>query len=443
MNTPLLTVWILILAWLALAWITLVRPARQRRKALQANSIAASADDIAVIHASQGGTAAELAERTAQALGDRARVYALAELGPQDLARMSTALFIVSTYGEGDPPDSAQAFQRRALAWAADQQLQGLKFGLLALGDRSYQQFCGYGRQVEAWLRQHGAAPMFDSILVDRLNDKALQKWQSRLETHLQAGSWQAVAPTAWRLVQRHWLNPGSQGAPCHELVLECQDAEAPPWQAGDIAQITIGNTGQQRDYSIASTPAEKQLRLLVRLQYRADDSPGLGSHWLSETLQIGDIVHLHIRRNAQFHRVDDDRPAIFIGNGTGLAGLRSLLQERHEHGHRENWLLFGERQRATDFHWQRVLEQWLGDNTLNRLDLAFSRDQAEKRYVHHALRDAMPYLKDWIARGAVLYVCGSREGMAQDVDQALQDILGPHGYQDLQARGGYRRDVY
>jgi len=445
MNT--LAACALVLVWLLLVWHTLLRPARQRRAAAQ-NRHDAPLDGVAVLYASQGGTATELAQRSVQALGADARAYPISDFTPQTLAALHTALFIVSTYGEGDPPDMAHAFHQHALAWQTDdpsreKHLGGLRFGLLALGDRSYQHFCGYGLQLDNWLRQHGATALFDPVQVDRLNDAALDQWQDLLSTHLNAQPWQTVSPDPWQLTQRRCLNPGSQGAPCHELLLKCQLPDLPIWQAGDIAQICIGDSGQLRDYSIASTPAEGQLRLLVRLHYHADGTPGLGSHWLCTDVPPGGTIRLHIRRNAQFHLTPDERNAIFIGNGTGLAGLRALIQERRERGLGYNWLLFGERQRACDFFWQAELQGWLADGSLSRLDTAFSRDQAEKHYVHHRLRDAAATVRDWVSRGAVLYICGNRKGMAHDVDQALQDILGMHGYQDLIARNGYRRDVY
>ncbi|MCB5362757.1 flavodoxin domain-containing protein [Pusillimonas sp. CC-YST705] len=443
MNTPLLTTGLLIAAWLVLVWFTVWRPARLRHEQRREREAALTPERIAVIYASQGGTATELAERTAASLGARALVIPLNELEPASLARFGTALFVVSTYGEGDPPDMAQGFYRQALQWQTTAGLTSLRFGMLALGDSSYQQFCGFGRQMQEWLSSQGAQPLFETVQVDRLDEAALQQWQTHLNQHFQAQSWQDIPATPWRLVQRSQLNPGSQGAPCYELLLECQAPESASWEAGDIAQIAIGDSGQQRDYSIASTPSEGRLRLLVRQQQQADGSPGLGSYWLTQSLALGGELQLHLRRNAQFHLSTDDRPAIFIGNGTGLAGLRALIQTRHERGQKANWLLFGERQRACDFFWQDILTQWLAQGTLEKLDLAFSRDQAEKRYVHHALREATAQLKDWVARGAVLYVCGSREGMAQDVDQALRDILGAHGYEDLLKRGGYRRDVY
>ena len=79
----------------------------------------------------------------------------------------------------------------------------------------------------------------------------------------------------------------------------------------------------------------------------------------------------------------------------------------------------------------------------LQRIDLAFSRDQAEKVYVHHKLRDHADEVRKWIANDAVIYVCGSIEGMASDVDQALIDILGQDTVEQLRLDGRYRRDVY
>jgi len=442
MNAPLFAASALVLAWLTLLW-RLWRRARKARVHQLQNPVSLPANGVAVVYASQSGTAAELAQRTAQALGTQARVWPLSDFTPQTLGRLHTALFIVSTSGESDPPDMALVFDQHARKLSVSGHLSAMRFGLLALGDRTYAQFCGYGRTLEQWLRQHGATALFDSVWMDRLEQSALLQWQTLLTEHFQANPWHAPATTQWRLAQRRWLNPGSPGAACHELLLQCQAAQLPAWQAGDVAQIRIGDSGQQRDYSIASTPAEGLIRLLVRTHQQPDGTPGLGSHWLSQNLQIGKPVRLHIRSNTQFHLDVEDRPIILIGNGTGLASLRALLQERRERGQRHNWLIFGERTRAHDFFWRDELQNWLDDGTLARLDLAFSRDQAEKHYVHHCLREAGVDLRDWIACGAVLYVCGSRDGMAHDVDSVLQDILGCHGYQDLIARNGYRRDVY
>jgi sulfite reductase (NADPH) flavoprotein alpha-component len=133
----------------------------------------------------------------------------------------------------------------------------------------------------------------------------------------------------------------------------------------------------------------------------------------------------------------------ILIGNGTGLAGLRSLLKARILAGERRNWLLFGERNVAHDFHCGDELSGWLASGDLARMDLAFSRDQAQKVYVQDRLRESADALHHWLADGAAIYICGSLEGMAAGVDQVLVELLGESGVERLIEQGRYRRDVY
>ncbi|HVK80300.1 MAG TPA: sulfite reductase flavoprotein subunit alpha, partial [Verrucomicrobiae bacterium] len=153
--------------------------------------------------------------------------------------------------------------------------------------------------------------------------------------------------------------------------------------------------------------------------------------------------VDVRLRRNTNFHAPPDARPLILIGNGTGLAGLRALLKARIAAGHRRNWLLFGEREAAVDFLYGDELRAWQAQGWIERLDLAFSRDQAERVYVQHRLAQASGALRLWVDDGAAIYVCGSLAGMAPGVHAVLLDALGAGRIEQLVAAGRYRRDVY
>ena len=117
------------------------------------------------------------------------------------------------------------------------------------------------------------------------------------------------------------------------------------------------------------------------------------------------------------------------------------------------NWLFFGNPHFTSDFLYQTEWQQALQDGSLNRIDLAFSRDQADKIYVQHKLLAQGADVYDWIQAGAHLYVCGDAERMARDVHAALLDIARDHGGLDdegarqwldaLAAQGRYARDVY
>jgi sulfite reductase (NADPH) flavoprotein alpha-component len=105
--------------------------------------------------------------------------------------------------------------------------------------------------------------------------------------------------------------------------------------------------------------------------------------------------------------------------------------------------LLFGERNQAHDFYCRAELQGWLASAELARLDLAFSRDQAHKVYVQDRLRESAEQLRDWLAQGAAIYVCGSLDGMAAGVDGVLHELLGESAVAELIEQGRYRRDVY
>jgi sulfite reductase (NADPH) flavoprotein alpha-component len=119
------------------------------------------------------------------------------------------------------------------------------------------------------------------------------------------------------------------------------------------------------------------------------------------------------------------------------------LLKARICAGYTDNWLLFGERNATHDFYCRSELQNWLVNGELARLDLAFSRDQATKVYVQDRLRESAETLREWLARGASLYVCGSLNGMAGGVEQVLHEVLGAEAVESLVDEGRYRRDVY
>ena len=424
--------------------------ARAKRRASDAAKAAlANSPAWLVAYASQTGNAEELATQTAQSLqlaGIPVRLCALAELTAMDLQQAERALFLVSTYGEGDAPDNAAAFMGRLMT--GELALPQLHYGVLALGDRSYGQFCGFGRALDAWLATQGASRLFQRIEVDRSASAAIEQWFQHL-SHLagtsDAPDWSAPAFGDWKLMQRQLLNPGSAGGAIYHVELAPVSGSLPDWQSGDLVQVAApADPSQPREYSIASIPRDGSVHLLVRQHAHPDGSLGLASGWLTAQAAVGDVVQLRLRQHRRFRLEDNaQRPLILIGNGSGIAGLRGHLKSRVLAGQRRNWLIFGERNAAHDFHYREEIEGWHASGDLPRLDLAFSRDQAERTYVQDRLRGNADEVRLWLAQGAAIYICGSLAGMAGGVDQALQEMLGRPALDALAAEGRYRRDVY
>ncbi|MBK5352591.1 PepSY domain-containing protein [Pseudomonas sp. TH41] len=453
--------------------------------------------------ASQSGFAEQLAWQTAgqlQAAGWPVKVQPLATVSEQDLCDSSNALFVVSTFGDGEAPDSARRFERNVLNQALS--LDRLNYAVLGLGDRQYQHFCGFARRLHTWLGEHGGKTLFAPVEVDGGDPYALRHWQQQLGLltgQAPVDTWQAPSYDNWTLTHREWLNPDSAGSAVYLLGLTAPTTSS--WLAGDLVEVLprnspgamehfldgLGIDGRAtvviegltqplaqalasrqlsenrahlvglhaqalvdalvplaaREYSIASIAADGVLELIVRQERHPDGNLGVGSGWLTEHVPVGATISLRVRRNSGFHLPAEPVPMILLGNGTGLAGLRSLLKARIADGQQRHWLLFGERNREHDYLCRDELEEWLISGDLERLDLAFSRDQAEKIYVQDRLRESADELKKWLADGAVIYICGSLQGMASGVDHVLNQVLGIEAVDRLIEQGRYRRDVY
>jgi len=445
-----------VVLWLLsiVAVVASVRRARRRDAERSRVLLGDGGDATLVAFASQTGFAEELALMTADALaraGIGARVVSFADLDLDLLRSARRAMFVVATTGEGDPPDSASRMLRQVLG--SDAALPDLSYGMLALGDRAYHDFCGFAHAVDGWLQRAGATPLFDRIEVDDADPAAIRHWQHQLNQitgSTAAPDWTPPAYDRWRLVERRHLNPGSPGSEAFHLAFEPVD-HAPTWAAGDIVEIGVPAPidwpeGEPppgaREYSVASLPGDGRLELLVRLMRRPDGAPGLASSWLTRTAEIGGEVAMRVRVNRGFHGPSLETPMILIGAGTGLAGLRAHLKARPA-GNGGTWLLFGERTAAHDAFHDSELQDRLASGGLTRLDRAFSRDAGDGRYVQDLITAHAGQVSGWVDRGAAIYVCGSLEGMASGVHAALEAALGAARLIALAETGRYRRDVY
>ena len=470
------------------------------RQSLGTQQVDPNAQPWLITYASQTGVAEQLAWRTATSLQEAQQpttVKPIQQLTEQDLLQAPQVLFVISTYGTGDAPDLASSFSKKLMQQNLD--LSHMQYAVLALGSKEYaESYCSFGYAVDAWLKQSKAQPFFDLIEVDNANANDIQRWNEALSVvtkhELHAMNIEKVFDQ-WTLSERTLLNPNSVGQAAYNI--ELTTASDMTWHAGDIAEIQPANSQTEiqnflvkhqiaaetvvesinqtiaqvlwdknlrvevkpsntveellaqlptlptREYSIASIPAQQLLRLVVRQNHDENNQLGLGSGWLTEYAPLKQPIALRIRTNESFHLIDDNRPIICIGNGTGIAGLMSLLQQRNRQNYTANWLIFGERQREHDFFYQETIEAWKNMGTLQRVDLAFSRDQQQRIYVQDVIRNNAEELLKWVQQGAVIYVCGSIEGMASGVDQALTDILGEATLDELRQAGRYRRDVY
>jgi sulfite reductase (NADPH) flavoprotein alpha-component len=217
------------------------------------------------------------------------------------------------------------------------------------------------------------------------------------------------------------------------------------------------------RLYSIASShdahPGEVHLCVaIVRYDTHGRPKKGLASGFLADHADMFvKSIPVYVQESRSFRLpMDRSRDIIMCGPGAGVAPFRAFLEQRIVEGATgRNWLFFGEQHRATDFLYGNELDDYLGKGKLHRLDTAFSRDQPQKIYVHHRMREAARELWSWLQNGAYFYVCGDARHMAKDVHQALIHIaqsqggLSPEAAADyvnvtlMKTEKRYLRDVY
>lgn len=528
-------------------------------------------EPLLVLYGSQTGTATTLAKKTAKAAEARGfapKVVCMEKHESVAWENESNVLVITSTYGEGEPPDNAQAFWN----WLASDtapRLEHVKYSVLALGDTNYEAFCEFGKKCDARLAALGATCAASRRDCDVDYEAPYAEWTESALTALGKNVTQPVpavlnAPTAVvgfdkknpfpakLLTNRLLTTAGSQKEVRHfELTLadsgltyevgdalgifpansptvvdavlkklDCDGEEAvlsgasevplrlaltkhfditkptnellaaiaertPDFAAihADKAALKTWLYGREvsdvlaliaqpfapselipllrkmapRLYSISSSPkahpGEVHLTVgIVRYESQGVARGGVCSTFLAD--RAGDVP-VFVQPSHGFKLpVSGDTPIIMIGPGTGLAPFRAFVEERIAVGAKgKNWIFFGNQRRATDFLYEDTLPAWLRDGHLTYLDLAFSRDQAEKIYVQHRMAEQAAEVWKWLEEGAHFYVCGDASRMAKDVDAALHKLIETAGGKSpedaaayvskLKADKRYQRDVY
>ncbi|WP_375748964.1 flavodoxin domain-containing protein [Vibrio sp. HN007] len=395
---------------------------------------------LLICYASQTGTAMHLANESvklANAAGINADVKAMDRLTPEDLSQYQLTLMIVSTCGEGDIPDNGKAFYQ---ALERHHTLTA-QVRVLALGDKSYQQFCLAGKQFHKELCRIGVSTREDLTLASGNPTEIWKNWlDSQLNNSLDLREITASdTKHKIRLTEKRHLHniDHSDSGEAYELIfdlIKSSNSHFPGYEVNSLVAITPPESDKPRLYSVASSPGGKpsQIKLCVaRHQFILDGEwhDGLCSQYLTRQLANGDELDVDIRAGGGLSLPEQDKPLILIATGAGIAPMMSMLEERSYRKHTgRNWMIFGNRYSEGDYYYQDQLEQFLREGVLEQLDTAFSHDGENKCYVQDVLAKESEKLSTWLLEDDChIYVCGRPElkaAISETIKSTVNQLL-------------------
>ena len=531
--------------------------------------------NLTILYGTETGHSQGLAEKLGEKAsfrGINVQVLSLYDFNYKKLNEEENVAIIVSTHGEGDPPDMAEDFHKYVTGTRAPQ-LSNTNYSVLAMGDKTYRNYCKTGEDIDVALKDCGGYRITPMIKCDVDYEQNSEIWMNNVLLNLQpseTGSGSTVNGAAVLGESFSKSNPymatvldkvkitgrDSDKEVYHiELSLEGSGLEYEPGDSvgvfarnpENLVEQILEKTGfdpeQQVDYEedkigiknalthhleitiltfdllekyYAVTKNQELRKLLddeeklndylyghdvldlledfpydwnanklvsilriipprlysisssmeyvgeevhatvsvVRYERKNRLRNGACSNFLVNGIEVEDQLPIFIEKNPAFRLPANGSKIIMVGAGTGVAPYRAFMQHRESLGMKGNtWLFFGDRRFQSDFLYQAEWQKLIKSSHLERMDVAFSRDQEEKIYVQHKLIEKQKEVFEWLENGAHLYLCGDMKYMAKDVNKALLEIIRTQGgiskeqaekyVKDLRREKRFQTDVY
>ncbi|MGQ8337871.1 assimilatory sulfite reductase (NADPH) flavoprotein subunit [Sunxiuqinia sp. A32] len=533
---------------------------------------------LTVLYGTHTGRCEGLAKKLCTAVvakGIDCKVHPMDDYKAKQLKEEKNLLVIVSTHGEGEPPEMAEDFHEFITGKRAPK-LEGLNYSVLALGDKSYKLFCKTGIDVDEALNKAGANEIFPIVKCDVDFEEDAEQWingvtaeleklapktsvnvaevvktESAETVYTRKNPFKATVLDKTRITGRdsdkevYHLELSLEGSgikyePGDALGVIAQnppqlvedivkslgviDSEVVETRIGklpfnealehhyeitlltrDVIQKYADKTGIEdvlnildneekldqylyghdlldllhefpfkitatefleilrplppRLYSISSSQeaVEDEVHITVsrvRYENKGRERYGACSTFLADRVELDEELLIYIDKNPNFRLPQNGNPIIMVGAGTGIAPYRAFIQQREANNLKGNsWLIFGERRFSSDFLYQLEWQKYLKKGFLEKIDLAFSRDQKEKVYVQHRLQEQQEEIFKWLENGANFYLCGDMKYMAKDVMSTLLEIIQVQGgmtpdkakkyFKKLKKEKRFQADVY
>ncbi len=522
-------------------------------------TIVAKAKKLTIAYGTETGNSKNLATdlaHKAKLHHIQTKLVSLDQYRLNDLFKEEYFVTVISTQGEGEPPEAAKKFYNHI--YQNGFKLPNLKYSVLALGDTSYPLFCKAGEDIDQQFEKLGGIRMVPIQKCDLDYEDDADTWfqqvllslntivaSSKTNQIIASPAIKSTGKTVYqgRIVSHVNLNDRGSNKETWHIEIE---AEGVIYEAGDSLGIVPKNNQAIVDAIIKLTRVDSDQKIIFKgeaititqaltnklnisnlsdkvikryaailnteipetkfdlmdlliaypinskaqfeevLQILNPQSPrlytvssssvanldevhitvardvfyindskkyGCCSDFLSAILEE-ETIEFFVQKNKRFKLPAEDKDIIMIGPGTGIAAFRSFLAERDAlDASGKNWLFFGEQHFESDFLYQTEIQNWEATGVLNKVHVAFSRDQKEKIYVQHKMLEQGAELYQWLADGAYIFICGKKDPMSIDVENTLIQIIQQFGnktaeeaqsfFNEIKDGHRYHKDVY
>lgn len=437
------------------------------------------ANNLTIIYITETGNSKFLASeihKKFKEIGVNTKLKSSEQYKYQEFSKEQNVILIISTHGDGEIPASGKSLSHYL---SSNPDLSSVNYLVLALGDKNYPLFCQAGKDIDLKLEQLNAKKILSITELDlnfdqqineifnQIKNKLFDDYKSKIpENHQQINPKILINKEFYigKIINNINLNDVNSSKETRHIEIAVDEEFY--YEPGDSIGIILDNSQLKiegkitpRLYSISSSPNEhsREVHLTVSVVRYLDqfnnEVHGLFSNYLAK-LKINESIKFYLSKNRNFKLPQDHQDIIMIGAGTGIAPFRSFIAERnYRNASGKNWLFFGERNFISDFLYQTELQEYFESGLLTKIDLAFSRDSSSKIYVWHRLIENSKELFSWLENNAYLYICGDKNNMARDVENALLEIISKEGNKsnnqakdylnNLIELGRYNKDIY
>ncbi|MEO8255260.1 MAG: PepSY domain-containing protein [Flavobacterium sp.] len=386
----------------------------KRRASRIKNKFKAEESSYILLVGSENGSSLRFANAILKQLIDQNKKAHLAQLNTYTLYPKAEHLLIFSsTYGLGDAPSNASKFVSLV---EKQNQLQQINYSVIGFGSKSYPDFCGYAKEIDALLETKTWANRL--LELQTINDKSTQDFVNWVKLwSAKTGISLSTTPSLYNHIPKGLqklmvLEKTTISETDQTFLLTLRAGMRSKFTSGDLLAIYPANDNRERLYSIGKRNGN--LQLAVKLH-----PSGLGSEFLYH-LKPGDTIKSQIISNHGFHFPRKATQVALISNGTGIAPFLGMIAENNKKTDIHLYAGFRQKTEIT-MHYEKFASEMIQKQYVTKFNLAFSRE-VNPHYVMDLIQMDADFFAQLLKNNGVIMICGAL-AMQFDVEKVLDAI--------------------